>query len=47
MRRAYEGNLLSTKGTPEAIASAVLFLAENDYLTGVNLPVDGGRRLTP
>lgn len=44
-RRAYEGNLLSTKGTPEAIASAVLFLAENDYITGVNLPVDGGRRL--
>ena len=44
-KRAYEGNLLSTKGTPEAIASAVLFFAENDYVTGVNLPVDGGRRL--
>ena len=44
-RRAYEGNLLSTKGTPQVIASAVLFLAENDYITGVNLPVDGGRRL--
>jgi len=44
-RRAYEGNLLSTKGNPEAIASTVLFLAENDYITGVNLPVDGGRRL--
>ena len=45
-KRAYEGNLLATKGTPRAIASAVLFLAQSDYITGVNLPVDGGRRLT-
>ena len=31
-------------GTPEDVAAAVLFLASNeaDYITGVNLPVDGG-----
>jgi NAD(P)-dependent dehydrogenase (short-subunit alcohol dehydrogenase family) len=35
--------LLKRLGRPENIADAVLFLAENDYITGVALPVDGGR----
>lgn len=30
-------------GSPEAIAHAVQFLCENDFVTGVCLPVDGGR----
>ena len=31
------------EGRPENIAQAVLFFLENDYVTGVCLPVDGGR----
>ena len=29
-------------GQPDEVASAALFLAENDYLTGQVLTVDGG-----
>ena len=29
-------------GFPEEIASAALFLEENDYVTGIDLPVNGG-----
>jgi pteridine reductase len=38
--------LLRREGTPQHIADAVLTLARNDYITGVILPVDGGRVLT-
>ena len=31
-------------GAPEDVARAVRYLLENDYLTGVVLPVDGGFR---
>ena len=31
------------KGTPEEIAAAVIFLLQNDYITGHVLNVDGGR----
>lgn len=34
-------------GQPKDIADAVLFLAEQDYITGENLVVDGGRTLGP
>ena len=34
-------------GTPQDIADAVLFLASEDYITGQNLVVDGGRTLGP
>lgn len=44
---AREAYLLRTPlrriGGPEDVAGAVLFFADNDYLTGVVLPVDGGR----
>lgn len=30
-------------GAPDDVVRAVLFLLENDYITGVILPVDGGR----
>jgi pteridine reductase len=33
-------------GTPDDVVRAVLFLLENDYLTGTTLVVDGGRLLT-
>ncbi len=37
--------LLRREGHPQNIADAVLALVENDYITGVLLPVDGGRSL--
>lgn len=39
------GTLLKRLGTPADVAHAVLFFAENDFVTGVCLPVDGGRTL--
>lgn len=39
------GTLLKRLGRPENIAQAVMFLIENDYVTGVCLPVDGGRTI--
>jgi pteridine reductase len=42
---AVAGTLLKRPGRPENIAQAVLFFIENDYLTGVCLPVDGGRTI--
>ncbi len=38
-----EGILLRRIGTAEQVAHAVQFLCENDFITGVDLPVDGGR----
>lgn len=35
--------LVGRVGTPEHVAHAVQFLCENDFVTGVCLPVDGGR----
>jgi pteridine reductase len=35
--------LVRREGRPENVAHAVLFLLENDFVTGVCLPVDGGR----
>ena len=44
-RRAIKGTLLQRAGKPENIAQAVAALLENDFITGVCLPVDGGRTL--
>ena len=38
-------NLLQRWGSAENIASAVIFLAQAEFITGVLLPVDGGERL--
>jgi pteridine reductase len=43
VKGAVAGTLLKRPGRPENVAQAVLFLVENDYVTGVCLPVDGGR----
>jgi pteridine reductase len=43
--RAIAGTLLRRAGRPEHVAQAVLFLAANDFVTGVCLPVDGGRSI--
>lgn len=42
-RREVERTLLHRQGEPSDVAAAVLFLAQNDYVTGTVLPVDGGR----
>jgi len=37
--------LLLRAGSPQNVADAILALVQNDYITGVILPVDGGRLL--
>lgn len=41
--RVISQTLVKREGTPEHIASGVCFLIENDFVTGVCLPIDGGR----
>jgi pteridine reductase len=41
----FSGTTLPRAGTPDHVAHAVLFLIENDFVTGVCLPVDGGHRV--
>ncbi len=38
-----DGTLVRREGTPQHVADAVAFLLNNDFITGVCLPVDGGR----
>jgi pteridine reductase len=42
---AVAGTLVKRAGRPENVAHAVVFLVENDFVTGVCLPVDGGRTI--
>jgi pteridine reductase len=42
-QQAIDATLVRREGTPQHIAQAVLFLLDNDFVTGVCLPVDGGR----
>ena len=42
-RQALDATLLKREGRPENMVQAVLFLIDNDYVTGICLPVDGGR----
>ena len=44
-RRAISGTLLGRAGRAENVAHAVAMLLENDFITGVCLPVDGGRMI--
>ena len=44
-REAIAGTLVRREGRPENVAHAVLFLVENEFVTGVCLPVDGGRTI--
>jgi pteridine reductase len=43
--REIDRTLLRRAGRPGDVGRAVAFLLENDYLTGVELPVDAGRLL--
>jgi pteridine reductase len=40
---AVNATLVKREGAPANVAAAVLALVENDFITGVLLPVDGGR----
>jgi pteridine reductase len=42
-QEAINATLVKHEGTPHNIAQAVLFFLDNDFVTGVCLPVDGGR----
>lgn len=42
-REAIDSTLVKREGRPENIAQAVLYLIDNDYVTGDCLRVDGGR----
>ena len=42
-RHAIDGTLVKREGSPANIAQAVLSFIDNDFITGVCLPVDGGR----
>jgi pteridine reductase len=42
---AIGATLLKREGTPQHVADAAVFLIENDFVTGVCLPVDGGRSI--
>jgi NAD(P)-dependent dehydrogenase (short-subunit alcohol dehydrogenase family) len=44
-KRAVAGTLVGRAGRPEHVSNAVAFLLENDFITGVCLPVDGGRTI--
>jgi pteridine reductase len=43
--RVVQSTLVKHEGRPENIAQAVLFLIENDFVTGACVPVDGGRSI--
>ena len=44
-RQAINATLVKHEGSPDNIAGAVLALVDNDFITGVCLPVDGGRTI--
>jgi pteridine reductase len=44
-REAIASTLARREGSPNHVARAVLSLVENDFITGVSLPVDGGRTI--
>ena len=44
-QQAINATLVKREGKPENIAQAVLFFLDNNFVTGVCLPVDGGRTI--
>jgi pteridine reductase len=44
-RESIESTLVQHEGSPDHVARAVLSLIDNDFITGVSLPVDGGRAI--
>jgi pteridine reductase len=46
-QKSIAGTLVKREGRPENVAQAVVCLLENDFVTGVALPADGGRTIGP
>ena len=44
-RIAIDRTLLKRGGSPEDVVRAIVFLLENDYITGEVIHVDGGRHI--
>ena len=44
-QQAIAATLVQREGRPKNVTQAVLFLIDNDFVTGVCLPVDGGRSI--
>jgi pteridine reductase len=44
-KQAIDATLVKREGKPENIAQAVLFLIDNDFVTGTCLAIDGGRTI--
>ena len=44
-QQAIHATLTQREGRPEHVAQAVLFFLADDFVTGVCLPVDGGRTI--
>jgi pteridine reductase len=44
-RQAVDATLVKREGRPENVVQAVLFLIDDDFVTGACLPVDGGRSI--
>jgi NAD(P)-dependent dehydrogenase (short-subunit alcohol dehydrogenase family) len=45
LRQATANNPIKRAGTPDEVASAILFLIRNDFVTGTTIDVDGGALL--
>ena len=45
VKGAVADTLVKRAGSPQHVAQAVVFLVENDFVTGACLPVDGGRTI--
>lgn len=44
-QQSAQSTLVKREGKPENIVQAIMFLIENDFVTGICLPVDGGRTI--
>jgi pteridine reductase len=44
-RQAVDATLVKREGRPEDVARAVLYFVDSDFVTGVCMPVDGGRTI--
>ena len=44
-REAIAATLVGHEGSPNNVTRVVLCLIDNDFMTGVSLPVDGGRTI--
>lgn len=46
LQRSAAASLVGRNGTPEELADAIVFLIQNEFVTGTVLEVDGGMRLS-